>query len=62
MLWYLVLEVKIISNQQSLKKCICLLLKLWPMETKRELKQLFLKIKIFTVFSSVGKRFFLAIL
>ena len=32
------------------------------MEIKRKLKQLFLKIKIFTVFSSVGKIFFLAIL
>ena len=41
---------------------MCLLLKLWPMEIKRKLKQLFLKIKVFTVFSSVGKRFFLAIL
>ena len=32
------------------------------MEIKRKLKQLFLKIEVFTVFSSVGKRFFLAIL
>ena len=32
------------------------------METKHKLKQLFLKIKIFAVFSSVGKRFFFSYL